>query len=202
MEVDAEKSEVDTNNPGIPVSVSATGGIIRSPLFNITTAQTTVSANSGETIIIGGLITKSNHDTVRRVPYLSDVPLLGNLFRYDSSISMRTELLIILTPYVIRGPEESARIKREEVSRMHWCAGDVLDIYGPGIIDECPPMTDSPVPVIYPDVNPRGTIMPNDIPPEPAENIRGQIGSKADSPVSTKTKPPSKLPLFSQKKRK
>ena len=211
MEVDAEKSEVNVTDPGIPVSVSSTGAVIRSPLFNVTTASTTVSALSGETIIIGGLITKSNNDTRRRVPVLSDIPILGNLFRYDSIIAQRSELLIILTPHVIRSPEESARIKRAEVARMHWCAGDVVDINGPGVIDEEPigPFGDNEVPVVYPDMNPRGSIQPPELPPrpqpappEPIDSPRGQVGEKADDRVSTKPKQIVKLPSFSDKKRK
>lgn len=209
MEVDAEKSEVDLNDQGIPVSVSANGAVIRSPLFNVTTASTTVSALSGETIIIGGLITKSNNDTRRRVPVLSDIPILGNLFRYDSVVATRSELLIILTPHVIRSPEESARIKRAEVARMHWCAGDVVDVYGPGVIDEEPigPFGDTEVPIIYPDTNPRGSIRPPEIPPQPQppqpiESLRGQVGEKTDEAVAAKNKQTAKLPIFSGKKRK
>jgi len=204
MEVDAEKSEVDLIDPGIPISVSNSGQIIRSPIFNITTASTTVSANSGETIIIGGLITKNTNSTHRRVPYLSDVPVLGQLFRYDSLNNQRSELLIILTPYVIRGPEESARIKREEVARMHWCAGDVFDIYGPGIIDDkCPPLTDREVPVIYPDSNPRGTIEPPPdfpLPPAPDQELRGQ-DPKRGRTSTAKSKKPGLFSMFSDKKR-
>ena len=204
MEVDAEKSEIDVVDPGIPVSVSASGNVIRSPIFNITTASTTVSANSGETIIIGGLITKSSNDTVRRVPYLSDIPVLGNLFRYDSSIAQRTELLIVLTPYVIRGPEESARIKREEAAKMHWCAGDVIDIYGPGIISDDPgPFPESEIPIIYPDLNPRGTLVPIEVPPEPMEAPPLQIDEvPAEAQKSSKIKKTGFFPLISQKKRK
>lgn len=203
MEVDAEKSEVDVVNQGIPVSVSANGAVIRSPIFNITTASTTVSAQSGETIIIGGLITKSSNDTVRRVPLLSDIPVLGNLFRYDSSISRRSELLIILTPYVIRSPEESARIKREEVAKMHWCAGDVLDVYGPGIIaDEAGPFIDAQVPVIYPDANPRGTLQPVELPPEPGITTTIQVDQPTVNLKTSKPKKPGFFPVVSQKKRK
>ena len=204
MEVDAEKSEIDVVDPGIPVSVSASGNVIRSPIFNITTASTTVSANSGETIIIGGLITKSSNDTVRRVPFLSDIPVLGNLFRYDSSIAQRTELLIILTPYVIRGPEESARIKREEAAKMHWCAGDVIDIYGPGIISDDPgPFPESEIPIIYPDLNPRGTLVPLEVPPEPMDPLPLQIDEvPPENPKTSKIKKTGFFPLISQKKRK
>ena len=69
MEIDAEKSEVGPEIDGIPVSISATGEVIRSPRVNITTAQTTVSAASGQTIVIGGLITTSNtHDLLAEFP--------------------------------------------------------------------------------------------------------------------------------------
>jgi hypothetical protein len=112
-------------------------------------------------------------------------------------------LLIILTPYVIRSPEESARIKREEVAKMHWCAGDVLDVYGPGIIaDEAGPFIDAQVPVIYPDANPRGTLQPVELPPEPGITTTIQV----DQPtVNLKTSKPKKsgfFPVVSQKKRK
>lgn len=206
MEVDAEKSEVDAVNPGIPVSISSNGAVIRSPIFNITTASTTVSANSGETIIIGGLITKSSNETARRVPILSDIPVVGNFFRYDSSLQKRSELLIILTPYVIRTPEESAKIKREEVAKMHWCAGDVIDIYGTGVVSDDPgPFNESDIPVIYPDVNPRGTIMPLELPPEPsAETPALDVDGPPVNVKTTKKDKPKKtgfFPLVSQKKR-
>ena len=204
MEVDAEKSEIDVVNQGIPVSISASGAVIRSPIFNITTASTTVSANSGETIIIGGLITKSSDETARRVPLLSDIPVVGNFFRYDSSIQKRSELLIILTPYVIRTPEESARIKRDEVAKMHWCAGDVVDIAGQGIIGEDPgPFTESEIPVIYPDVNPRGTLQPLELPPEPSADASPlRVDNTVVKPAKhTKSKKTGFFPQVFQKNR-
>lgn len=202
MEVDAENSSIDTVNPGIPVSVSTNGTIIRSPIFNVTTAQTTVSAQSGETIIIGGLITKNSNDTTRRIPFLSDVPIVGNFFRYDSSVNLRSELLIILTPHVIRSPEDAARIKREEVARMHWCAGDVVDVYGPGVIGDDPtPFTESTVPVIYPDLNPRGTIDPMVVPPEPLPPVPAKLMSgKANDSEKKKKKSTALFPSLSKKR--
>ena len=55
---------------GVPVSQSPTGEVIRQPLINVTTAQTTVSAVNGQTVVLGGLITKSHAQTKRRVPLL------------------------------------------------------------------------------------------------------------------------------------
>lgn len=159
MELDAEKSDIDETSQGIPISISADGQAIYSPIFNVTQASTTVSAGDGETIIIGGLITKSNNTVHRRIPYLSDVPLLGNMFRYDSVVDRRTELLIILTPHVIRNPLDAERLKQIEAARMHWTAADVVDFTGdPTLMAEADSskILDIDTQVIYPDNNPRG----------------------------------------------
>lgn len=130
MEVDAEKSQLGPESEGIPVSVSSDGTVIRSPRIDTTTAQTTVSAASGETIVLGGLITKSTQEVHRKVPWLGDMPIVRNLFRFDSNYGKRTELVIILTPHVIRSPIDSDRIREIELARMSWCAADVYEIHG------------------------------------------------------------------------
>jgi general secretion pathway protein D len=158
MEIDAEKSEVAPEVEGIPISISATGAVVRSPRYNITTAQTTVSTASGETIVLGGLITKNEQRLDRSVPYLSDVPFLGWAFRYDSYRSRRTELLIILTPHVVRSSADAERLKQIEAARMHWCAADVHAIHGDPEFcrrGECPTCNEQ-MPVVYPDLDPRG----------------------------------------------
>lgn len=153
MEVDAERSALGPESDGIPVSIAPDGSVIRSPRIDTTTAQATVSASSGETIILGGLITKKTLTVDRRVPLLSEIPLLGNFFRYDFNQQERTELLIILTPYVIRGPEDEYRLKQAEYSRMSWCIGDVEELHGDvgSTINQVPSLIDSPsTQIIYP----------------------------------------------------
>ena len=78
--------------------------MIRSPNINVTTAQTTVSAASGETIVLGGLITKEQETIHRRVPYLSEIPILGNLFRYDSYVDDPQRAADF--PDAARGPQQ------------------------------------------------------------------------------------------------
>lgn len=159
MEIDAEKSSLGPEAEGIPVAVSLDGTIIRSPRVDTTTAQATVSAANGETIILGGLITSSKREVHRKVPVLGDIPVLKYLFSYDSVSDRRTELLIILTPHIIRSQDDSERVKQIELARMSWCAADVVNIHGD--INLAPP-PGSMVPeegaweVIYPDVDPRG----------------------------------------------
>jgi hypothetical protein len=158
MEIDAEKSEVAPEAEGIPVSISASGAVVRAPRINITTAQTTISTASGETIVLGGLITKRRLTINRRVPYLADVPVLGWMFRYDIFEAQRTELLIILTPHVVRNAADAERLRQIESARMHWCAADVHEIHGDPAFcrrGECP-VCNKQMPVVYPDLDPSG----------------------------------------------
>lgn len=98
--------------------------------LEITKALTTVSAQDGETVMIGGLIRKSTEKEERKVPCLGDIPVVGHLFRYDRLSTRRSELLIILTPHVVRGRLDAERIKAIEAARMHWCLSDVEAIHG------------------------------------------------------------------------
>ena len=56
---------------------------------------------NGGTVVIGGIYEQQTNDTVTKVPFLGDVPVLGNLFKTKTTDSQRTELLIFLTPKVV-----------------------------------------------------------------------------------------------------
>ncbi len=153
MEIDAEKSKL-SEQEGIPISISAGGDVITSPIINTTVAQTTVSARSGQTVILGGLITNERVQIERRVPYLSDIPLFGALFRYDFASDDRKELLIIMTPYIVRKPEDSDWLLQMETERMSWCLADVISVHGTdGSFSLLPTDKNTPE-VIYPDIDP------------------------------------------------
>lgn len=138
MQVQATKSEVGPEAEGVPISISESGAVLRAPVIDQTVAFTTVSANSGQTIVLSGLLTKSTSDLHRRVPILADIPLLGDLFRFDSVSQERTELLIIMTPRVIRGEVDAEMIKQVESSRMSWVMCDVVNMHGPsGLRNRC-----------------------------------------------------------------
>ena len=63
--------------------------------------QTQVLVENGGTVVIGGIYTQDESDVTDKVPFLGDVPLLGNLFRSKSKTAIKTELLIFLTPKVV-----------------------------------------------------------------------------------------------------
>lgn len=183
MEIDAEKSEVGPESEGIPVTISE-GTVIRSPTFNTTMAQTTVSAADGETIVLGGLISKSDAKAERKVPLLADIPVLGNLFRYNYSQRKRTELIIVLTPHVVRNPEDAERLKRMESARMHWCLESVRQVHGDGGMTKA----DSAGQVVYPDGNPRG------VPAGELQPLKAAPGASRTAPEVVPTPTPSVQP--------
>jgi len=184
MAIDAEKSEVGPEAEGIPVSISATGQIVRSPRINTTMAQTTVSAASGQTIVLGGLIVKSKSEFHRKVPLLGDIPIVGHLFRYDGVADRRSELLIIMTPHIVRNQAEAEEVKRIESARMHWCLSDVLEVHGRGSQRQpSEEWSEVETEVIYPHMDPLGVYPrvpgagngPELVPAPPGEPAGGRV---------------------------
>lgn len=167
MEIDAVKSDLGPEAEGIAISVSADGTVVRQPIINVTRAQTTVSARSGQTVILGGLITRDQTETTRRVPYLGDIPVLGRLFRFDAVDINRTELLIIMTPYVMRTDEHVAWLNMRESERLHWCLADVANIHGQAQNFTSSADPGLQTPVIFPDETPtpEGLVSPENLPP-------------------------------------
>jgi len=131
MDVFAANNRLRPLSEGVPVAVSPNGDPILQPIQDAIQARTTVSAVSGQTIVLSGLITKEDTALHRRVPLLADIPLLGDLFRFDSVSTRRRELLIIMTPHVVRGRFEAEMLKQVESARMNWCLSDVVDLHGP-----------------------------------------------------------------------
>ncbi len=89
----------------------ATG--ITLPTFTNRSVETSVTVKDGETIIIGGLIKTETTDDETKVPLAGDIPILGNLFRTTGKSKTKTELLIVLTPRVIRTVEDARRVSLE-----------------------------------------------------------------------------------------
>jgi general secretion pathway protein D len=83
----------------------------------------TVSVSSGETVALGGLIRDSDTDAVTGVPLLSDIPILGNLFKTTSDVQRRTELLVLLTPRVVRDSNDARTTTNELRSRLRALEG-------------------------------------------------------------------------------
>jgi hypothetical protein len=136
MLIRAERSDIDTTTNGTPIGTTNNGGLtgtntpIYVPNINTTAAESTIVAYSGQTVVFGGLIQKERINVSRRVPYLSNIPLLGIFFRFDREAEERRELLVIMTPMLVNGDEDLEYIKRVESSRMSYCLADVVEMHG------------------------------------------------------------------------
>jgi general secretion pathway protein D len=95
---------------------------IDSPTIQQRRIASTVAINSGQTVALGGLIRDRNEVGETGIPVLGDIPLVGNLFKTTSDQVRRTELLVLLTPRVIRDSAEARAVTEELRKRLRALA--------------------------------------------------------------------------------
>jgi hypothetical protein len=146
-----------------------------------------VLAATGETVAIGGLISKSRSRQENKIPWLGDLPIVGAAFRYCTETQSKRELLVILTPHILRCPADAERIALDEMQRINWIESDVQKVHGPFATPRTPP----PVPSVPPGpvVAPPGTPIP--ILPQP----QPQPQPPADQMPPAKSAAPTEQPL-------
>lgn len=84
------------------ISLPLAGGVVRVPALRVRRAETTVELGSGQSFAIAGLLQDGNRFSSSALPFLGEVPILGALFRSDRFRRNESELVIIVTPYVVR----------------------------------------------------------------------------------------------------
>lgn len=87
------------------------------PILDVRETNTMVTVADGETVFIGGLMQERTQETVTSVPLLGDIPYLGAFFRSNEQVKKKVELVILITPRVIR-PGEGAEIAAQERDRL------------------------------------------------------------------------------------
>jgi len=95
--------EVSSIDPSSSVTISG----LRVPGFRTRRAETTVTVSSGDTLVIAGLLQREVARTVRKIPILGDIPIIGNLFKSKQFIEGKTDLLIMVTPEIYQGTADS-----------------------------------------------------------------------------------------------
>jgi general secretion pathway protein D len=84
-------------------------------------ATTTLTVKDQETIVIGGLVHDKVERTVQKIPFLGDIPVLGTLFRSTNDTVEKDNLILVLTPYIIREPADLRRIfERKMAERQEF----------------------------------------------------------------------------------
>jgi general secretion pathway protein D len=121
--------EISSLIPGAGVEIS-TG--VTLPIYDITSAQSRVAVQSGQTVVIGGLMKDSKSQLVSKVPLLGDIPWLGELFKHRVDNKEKQELLIFLTPQVVPRPELLATMADVELKNAKLTPNAV----SPGIFQD------------------------------------------------------------------
>ena len=102
--------------------VETTTSDLNSPTIQQRRVESTVAVHSGESIALGGLIQDDQSEGISGVPLLSEIPLLGNLFKVSARNRFRRELLIFITPQVVRNRDEAREITQELRRRLRAVA--------------------------------------------------------------------------------
>ncbi|MBI4690533.1 MAG: type II secretion system secretin GspD [Nitrospirae bacterium] len=101
-----EISSVKQDSENIVISIG--------PTTTKRSAKTSVAVKDNQTVVIGGLMQDRDEDSLTKVPFLGDLPLLGWLFKYKSTSKKKTNLLIFLTPHIIKEAEHLEKITIEK----------------------------------------------------------------------------------------
>ncbi|BEM26819.1 type II secretion system protein GspD [Serratia marcescens] len=110
MQIEQEVSSVADSAGATPDSLGAT--------FNIRTVNNTVLVDSGETVVVGGLLDKSNSELESSVPILGKIPLVGALFRSTATKASKRNLMLFIRPTIIRSTEGYARQSQRKLGKF------------------------------------------------------------------------------------
>lgn len=87
-------------------------GVNVSPTFGTRSIETKLTLRNGGTVLLGGLISEDSNDTNAGLPLLKDIPVLGHLFKVDTKKTKRTELVVLITPYVLNDQTEAEALSQ------------------------------------------------------------------------------------------
>jgi general secretion pathway protein D len=151
------------------------------PIVNQREADTTVSVQDGQTIVLGGIIENTISTTVNKIPVLGDIPILGELFKSTKKDNNKTELLVFLTPHVVRDSQEAQKLRSSTEQLLQPKTRDQLD-EARKMVEPSPP-----------NAVPPNSVPPNSTPTNPAPNTQNPAPPPAPEPAPAPN-PPATTP--------
>ncbi len=113
-EGDAIKLEIDQNVDAITAGNAGEANLVTSQR----SIKTSVMVDDGQIVVLGGLITDDESQTVQKVPLLGDIPVIGALFRYKRENNDKTNLMVFLRPQILRDAAVAAEISSKKYNYM------------------------------------------------------------------------------------
>ncbi len=93
--------DLDVSDDSVGQTIVASGGV-NVPAIDTRAIQTQVLLGDGETVVLGGILDTQQTKSATKVPWLGDLPVVGNLFKTTTNINNKDELLIFITPKILR----------------------------------------------------------------------------------------------------
>lgn len=115
---------------------------LNSPIIANRQAQTSVMVNDGQTIVIGGIIKENRERALSAVPVLSKIPLLGEAFKSRTWRTQKSELMVFLTPHILRTEDDADKIKAVQVNKLSDTPPNII----PNVTKAAPASTTSNTP--------------------------------------------------------
>lgn len=166
---------------------STTTGVASSPTISTRKVDTKLTLRDGSTVLLGGLMSSNQTSGDSGIPLLKDVPAVGQLFRVNTDNTTRTELIVLITPYIISDDKDAQSITEAFRSRLgDWAQDAPLPRRGAAPAAE-PPMPAVPPPVVRqaaPEVAPAAPAAPVVPAPAPAPPAPAAPASGAAPAVS------------------
>jgi general secretion pathway protein D len=105
-------------NQEVSNAVATTSSDLDAPTIQQRKITTTVAVQSGDTIVLGGLIRDSATEGNSGIPYLRNIPVLGKLFGATIDETRRTELIVLITPRAVANDADARAVTREYSEKM------------------------------------------------------------------------------------
>lgn len=106
--------QIVQTNDTISQTTQAVGGGVQVPDINTQELNTTVIVPDRATVLLGGLVTQQDTKNVAGVPFLSTIPLMGNLFKSTSDTTNRQELVVMIQPTIVQDNKELSEASKTE----------------------------------------------------------------------------------------
>ena len=128
MILEPQITSIDGSTPGQQiVGSSLFSGAVFAPNINKRSANTVVVTPDGQTVVVGGLISNDKSSGDSKVPFLGDIPLLGQLFKFSSKSDQKSELMIFLTPHIVQMPSQLAAMTVRESAQMPMITNSISE---------------------------------------------------------------------------
>jgi len=132
MILEPQTSSLDTSTPGQLIAAgSSLLGTASTPVYApnilIRSANTVVVTPDAQTVVIGGLISDSKSSSESKIPFLGDIPFFGNLFKTSTKATQKTELLMFLTPHIVKAPSQLSGMVPGEMNQASAITNSVTE---------------------------------------------------------------------------